>query len=369
MSQPLRADLAAFHADPEGMKNPTVLSVGEARGHGFFLDEKSLDQAARLMIGKSLKSYLNHEPNPTKRTGQEIGYLSGFYREGDKLRAKAFEYFDTFKRQSADLYAKLAELTQKIPDALGFSPVISYSPVWVMQDGRELPAQLGEEAPRGAVRNLPSARILDILSADIVSRPAVNLMGFLSANEPLVDADAEKQATMSKELESKVAALEAQVASLETVTKERDAARAELEAKGKESAAAVARVAELEAAAKSASEQHTAALAEKDKASAAAVAALEAAHVAKLGEVTKAHEAALKAKDKEIADLRDFDARKLGVAPLKVAQLQSKQLEAQLTTPAAKLEHYKKLPLGPERTAFRKKHYAELMAAEQTATA
>lgn len=363
-NQAKRAELAAFHADAGGMANPTVLSVGEAQGQGFYLDEKSLDQAARLLVGKSLKSYLNHDTaKATKRTGEEIGYLSRFYREGDRLRAGAFEYFESFKKQAAHLHERLVELTRKIPDALGFSPVISYRPVWVLGDGREVDAELGQPPPRGAVRQLPSARILDILSADIVGKPAVNLTGFLSAETPpaaspeqsrpigsveAVDAPAQGEtpdpdSPMTDHDKAKLADLEAKVANLETVTAERDAKVAEL-------SAATAKVADLEKQIAAATQAHTAALEAK-------VAELQKAHADEKAKLETEHKA-------KVAELEQFDARKLGIAPVKIAHLQQQVAGAAADTPEAKLAHYEKLPAGPDKKAFREKHWNALLEAE-----
>jgi hypothetical protein len=336
MTKTLHAELAAFSADENGLKNPTVLSVGEATGHGFYIDEKSLDGAMRLVLGRSVSSYLKHDGAGKDRLGQEAGFLSGIYREGQKLKAAAFEYFDTFKKQAQDTYEKLVEMGLKTPDQFGFSPVIEYTPVWVMADGTELPAALGEKAPAGAIRPLPSARILGFRSADLVKRPAVNVMGLLSADTATtVDASTDKQtstteATMSEIVTLSVADHEAKIAELSA---------------GHVSALA-AKDGEI-AALKAEKDSLTAALAAKDEAHKAALATAASEAVApvqaKLDEAIK------------------FDARRLGVPPLQINVLQANLEAAAVTTPEEIKSAYAKLE-GKARAEFRAKHWNVLIS-------
>lgn len=343
MTKTLHAELAAFSADENGLKNPTVLSVGEAKGHGFFIDEKSLEGAMRLLLGRSLSSYLKHDGAGKDRLGQEAGFLSGLYRDGQKIKAAAFEYFDTFKKQAADTYEKLVEMAQKTPDQFGFSPVIEYTPVWVMADGSELPAALGEKAPSGSIRSLPSARILGFRSADLVKRPAVNVMGLLSADTvTAVDAANDKQtstssATMSETITLSVSDHDAKIAELSAVNV------AALAAKD-------AQIAELAA-------QLATSAKEKDALN-AALAAKDEAHKAELSAAVAAAVEPIKA---ELETAKKFDARALGVPPIKIAAMQANIEAAAVTTPEEIKAAYAKLE-GKARAEFRAKHWNTLIS-------
>jgi hypothetical protein len=295
----LHAELAAFAADANGLSNPTVLSVGEAQGHGFYVDEKSIEGAMRALLGKSLSSYLKHDGAGKDRLGQEVGFLSGLYREGQKLKAKSFEYFDTFKKEAASTYGLLVEMAQKVPEQFGFSPVIEYNAVWVMGDGSEVSAALGEKAPAGAIREIPSARILGVRSADLVKRPAVNLLGLLSADQAL-EQTSTPPAVMSTVATLSVTDHEAKIAELSTV--------------------------------------NTAALAAKDgeiSALTSALAAKDTEHKAAMVKAVTDATAPLQAK---LAEAETFDARKLGVAPVKLARIAALDaaMKAELPAPAAK---------------------------------
>jgi len=153
-------------------------------GHPFFVDQKTVDGAAALLNGKPLASYLSHAGADKDRLGSAIGFFKGIYSDGVRLRAKSFEFLDSFKANFKATYDNLSELAQKLPDQFGVSLNLKYRPVWVMHDGTEVPAKivdgkLAESAPVGAIRALPSARVTAIPSGDFVTFPAANLTGLL----------------------------------------------------------------------------------------------------------------------------------------------------------------------------------------------
>jgi len=61
--------------------------------------------------------------------------------------------------------------------------------------------------------------------------------------------------------------------------------------------------------------------------------------------------------------LAAFDARQLGVAPVKVAAAQLNRKLSGYKTPEEKLAAYEAMPEGSEKTAFRKLHREALFAA------
>lgn len=346
-----RLALESFTADAGGFANASLITGGiEAAGHGIYIDDKTIDGAMRLCLGRSLRSYLKHDGAGGDRLGQEIGFFSGIYREGMKLKARTFEFLQSFKNEAGDLAAKLVEMAQKIPDQFGVSLVLEYKPVWVMADGAELPARLGESAPGGAVRPVPSVRVMNVISADLVQRPAANPNGLLSA-ATTVDAQPELQPaqpiTMSTETVTQPATADAvaapvvQTVTLETVQAEHTAALAALTA------------------------AHTTALAEKDK----KIAELAVAVVEKDAIIAAGDDELVGALDEieqletKLAEASQFDARKLGVAPVKVRAAQLEAVAKTLTTPEEKLAHYDKLTSAEEKKAFRDAHWADLSAA------
>lgn len=343
------AHLAAFSLSPSGLSNVTLLTGDvEALGHGFYIDEKTVDGAMKLLLGKPVAAYLTHAGGSSDRLGQEIGFFSGIYREGLKLKAKSFEFLESFRRSSGDVVARLSEMAQKFPDQFGLSPVIRYSPVWVMPDGSEVPAKLGEKPPAGAVRALPSARIGRIESVDFVKTPAANPNGLLSEKPAAVDEPAKQQAlTMSQEI---TAALEAQKKELsEANTAAISAALAKAGDEHKATLAAL--VTQHEAALTKANDEHKA--------------ALEAANVAHKAELAKKdadHAAVVEDFKNKLARAEELSAAKLGIPPLVLTHAANvmaalpapaktdaekwDQYTALAATDPAKAEHFRKAYLS-----------------------
>src|SRR6185312_11897382 len=84
-------------ATEKGLQDVSILTVGEAKGHGVLVDEQTVQDFMKLSIGKTIPAYLTHEGAQDPETGQakdrlgkEIGFFSGFYRDGDRVRAKNF---------------------------------------------------------------------------------------------------------------------------------------------------------------------------------------------------------------------------------------------------------------------------------------
>lgn len=337
-----RVCLEQFNADATGFQNVSLITGGiEAAGHGLYIDDKSIDDAMRLLLGKSLRAYLKHDGAGTDRLGQEIGFFSGIYREGQKIKAKSFEFLDSFKREAGSTYEKLVELAQKVPDQFGVSLVLEYRPVWVMADGSEIPAMMGDSAPSGALRSAPSMRIANVMSADLVQRPAANPNGLLSVD----DSKSLQTSMTSPEIKTEAAApvevavLTSQATEVSTLKVEADAEK---------------HVAELS----KLGETHKAALAERDAIIATLTADKVKAETA-VAELSKERDE-LKAK---IDDLAAFDARQLGVAPVKVAHAQLARKSASFKTPDEMLTAYEAMPEGSEKRAFRKLNREALFAA------
>jgi len=349
-----------FAAGADGLKNVSLITTGiEAAGHGIYLDEKTAETAMQKLLGRSIKSYLKHDGAGGDRLGQEIGFFSGIYRAGQQIKAGTFQFLESFKREAGSVADRIMELANKAPDQFGVSLVLEYLPVWVMPDGSEMQARRGEPAPVGALYGHPAMRVLDVISADFVGRPAANPNGLLSADNPApVDAAAQEKAQpMSDKIsldQATLAAKDGEIAALTAQLAEKDAAHVTALA-----AAVEAKTAELGAV-------HTAALAAKD----AEIAALGQACVAELAKRDEAHTAALSALTEKLTDSERYDARKLGVAPLRIAQAQTQLSEAALGTAKDKWEHYQKMPKGSkEAIGFAQRHFAELAEYSKTLSA
>lgn len=164
----------------DGFRDVSIMTMGEADGHGVMVDEKTIEQFIRLSLGKSIPAYLTHDGavdsmgRPKDRLGKEIGMFSGFYRDGNRVRARNFQFLDSFKKAEPRVYQTLVEMAKGFSDKLGISPVIRTLKAWVMKDGSEV-ADDGKGIPANLADDMPHMRIGELLSCDFVARPATNL--------------------------------------------------------------------------------------------------------------------------------------------------------------------------------------------------
>lgn len=131
----------------------SVITVGEARGHGMLIDEQTLMEvktAAETYAG-GLKVKTDHY------TGFDniVGALKNFVIDGDQLRA------DLYLLKNHEATSRILEMAELMPDTFGLS--ISFS-------GEH------EESDNGTV----FARCSEIYSADLVDTPAANPTGLFS---------------------------------------------------------------------------------------------------------------------------------------------------------------------------------------------
>jgi hypothetical protein len=172
----------------------SVATVGPALGHEMFVDDVTLLQAEQAgQAGSPVKVFVDHDES----IDSLIGLLNNFRIEEDQLRAD-LELLSAHPQ--ADFYA---EILSKAPGRVGFSMAFSGKP-----------EELGDRR---------FARVENLVSVDLVSRPAANREGvFRAGSEPAqVDTSAEgmteSSVTEQVEFDAKAAieALTAVVSKLE----------------------------------------------------------------------------------------------------------------------------------------------------------
>ena len=134
----------------------SVATVGPALGHAMMVDETTLSQAeAAGVAGSPVKVFVDHDES----IDSLIGFLSNFRIVEDQLRA------DLDLLGSHPQAAFYSEILNKAPNRVGFSMTFSGQPD--EQDGKRF------------------ARVSELVSVDLVSRPAANKNGvFRAASEP-----------------------------------------------------------------------------------------------------------------------------------------------------------------------------------------
>jgi hypothetical protein len=171
----------------------SVATVGPALGHEMFVDDTTLLQAEQAGVaGSPVKVFVDHDES----IDSLIGFLSAFRIEEDQLRAD-LELLTSHPQ--AEFYA---EILTKAPNRVGFSMAFSGQP-----------EEVGERR---------FARVENLVSVDLVSRPAANVNGvFKAGHAPSVDTQAEgmteSSVTEQVEFDAKAAleALTAVVSKLE----------------------------------------------------------------------------------------------------------------------------------------------------------
>ena len=172
-----KTDLAILTGDIDAaaatIKNVSVITVGEARGHGMQIDEKTLLQvkAAAETYSGGLKVKTDHYSG----FNEIVGALKNFTIDGYQLRA------DLFLLKNHDATARIIEMAELMPDTFGLS--ISFS---------------GEHEEKGET---VLARCSEIYSADLVDTPAANPTGLFSAK-----VDSEKTVMDEKQIADAIAA-------------------------------------------------------------------------------------------------------------------------------------------------------------------
>jgi hypothetical protein len=172
----------------------SVATVGPALGHEMFVDDVTLLQAEQAgQAGSPVKVFVDHDES----IDSLIGLLNNFRIEEDQLRAD-LELLSAHPQ--AEFYA---EILSKAPGRVGFSMAFSGKP-----------EEVGDRR---------FARVENLVSVDLVSRPAANREGvFRAGSEPSkIDTPAEgmteSSVTEQVEFDAKAAieALTAVVSKLE----------------------------------------------------------------------------------------------------------------------------------------------------------
>ena len=164
----------------------SLLQVGEAKGHGVYIDDKSL-VTAETALGDTLPAYITHSDAYEDRLLSEVGYFKGFSVVDDKLKAQQFVALESFKRDDEQRYERLFDIANTIPENFGLSLVFNANLVWVLDNGKEISASIPEDAPENSVYGMPVVRFTEIRSADFVDTPAANADGLFSTQHITTD--------------------------------------------------------------------------------------------------------------------------------------------------------------------------------------
>ena len=189
------------------MSDVSIIQAGEAKGHGILVTQKSLQGAISLLQGKNLPAYITHTNALGDRLTTEIGFFSGFYLDGDKIRARNFQAFESFRKYKREQYEQLFEMAHHLPEEFGISLVFEARLFWELNGGEEEEYSGRLERPEDALYELPSVEMISIQSADFVDNPAANSSLFSKAtNNELMKTELTTAASDSPERKAAEAA-------------------------------------------------------------------------------------------------------------------------------------------------------------------
>lgn len=134
------------------LKNVSILTAGEAKGHNLLIDETSLQQA--LAVAQSMGRIKVTNGHGAQQVMDILGYVENFRIEGSRLLGD----LTLLNSEKADYVANLAGL---MPDQFGLSLTFSGVP----ED------RAGERF----------ARVTEIYDVSVVTQPAANPAGMFSA--------------------------------------------------------------------------------------------------------------------------------------------------------------------------------------------
>lgn len=151
----------------------------EAKGHGLFIDQKTIDGAGELVAAKGgrLKAGIRHASwADYMATGADRildlpGFFSGLKVKGNQLVGD-MEFYDSFKAAHPEDFAHLLEVAEKTPELIGLSVEMYGYAVYVAEDGTEY-----SERPKDIplqYDGLPAFRVTDLTAAAFVADPAAN---------------------------------------------------------------------------------------------------------------------------------------------------------------------------------------------------
>ena len=162
----------------------SLIQLGEAKGHGIYVDGLSLASALEVLGSANLPAFITHRGAlDDDRMLKQVGYFSGFYIDQGKLKAESFQSLESFRDDQTESFNRLFDLAREMPDAFGLSLVFEAELVWVLKNGEEISVAEAETKPKAAKRDLPSVRFNSISSADFVDEPAANEDGLFSKKQ------------------------------------------------------------------------------------------------------------------------------------------------------------------------------------------
>jgi len=180
-AQPTRTAPERVDREARVIRGVSVITRGEALGHGVWIDEEFLSSVATFSA-RGLKSRFTHPGLSSDGTGKALGRVHGLRKQGDKVVGDLHLLDAASRAPDGDLAGYVMDLASEDPELFGTSIVFAYdheaekafTEAHSDDDGFQSPDELN-------TKNLPHARLKALKACDVVDDPAANPGGFFSA--------------------------------------------------------------------------------------------------------------------------------------------------------------------------------------------
>jgi hypothetical protein len=159
-----------------------IVTEGEAKGHGVFLDAEFVDDVIKLGNGLSLglKVRFGHPNMSSEALGTYAGRAKNFRRDGELARADIHLSESAKDAPSGDLYTYLLALSKTEPDVFGLSIVFVPGEQY-KRDPKTSEKIYRENSKWSAIDGRVFEEISALRGVDFVDDPAANPGGLFNA--------------------------------------------------------------------------------------------------------------------------------------------------------------------------------------------
>ena len=183
--------------ESRALRGYSVITLGEAEGHGLWIDEVFLDSVVESGNAsvRGVKSRFTHPGLSGDGLGTALGRSKDFERENGKVLADLLFLKSASRGPKGDLAAYVMDLGEEAPDMFGASIVFERDFGEEMRFQGEHSDEDGEfrSPDEGNKKNLRHARLSRLVGSDVVDDPAANpdgLFSFTEGNELPAQAEA-----------------------------------------------------------------------------------------------------------------------------------------------------------------------------------
>jgi DNA-directed RNA polymerase subunit RPC12/RpoP len=182
-----------YDAEADVIHGVRIVSVGEAKGHGFYCDDEFVNDTVSAINSHQLglKSRFGHPSMSSSALGTFLGRVKNAERkefENGEISAVGSLYFDktAHKTPNGDLATYVRELAESDPNAFGTSIVFSWEKKEYAKDKSDgrIHKHVGEQGDE-----LDLVKLHTLYADDVVDDPAAN-SAFLDTSNAILSANA-----------------------------------------------------------------------------------------------------------------------------------------------------------------------------------